>query len=257
VESYRHAAGASDRGAYSAPVSTEDTVSSDDGATSVRRETSGPAIAAVAALVLFSVFIGVFGPRVGNRQQSPAGVTLIEFAEAMVSRSQPHFNTLRFSREDDLTPEDFEQRVDQILAHGVAVPALEPLRLVPAAVQRVRLPGGSGGLFVLRGAGRGVPRDTVCSVAVVEDEDRFTVFDRYGRPLALPSGEIFSIQDHSSADGGTTEVYRDGAHVFAVHAPTQELAREIVAAWQEAAAQRERSIRQDRQDLLPSPEQSR
>jgi len=223
----------------------------------VRRETSGPAIAAVAALVLFSVFIGVFGPRVGNRQQSPAGVTLIELAEAVVSRSQPHFNTLRLSRDDELTAEDFAQRVDQIMDYAVAVPPLEPLRLAATAVQRVRLPGGAGGLVVLRGIGNGRSRDILCSVAMLEDEDRFTVFDRYGRPLAMPEGEVFSIQDHISSTGGVTEVYREGALVFAVHAPTQDLAREIIAAWQDAAARRQSTLRREGQDLLPSADESR
>jgi len=227
---------------------------------SVRRDTSGPAIAATVALVLFSVFIGVFGPRLGNRPQSPAGVTLVELAEAVVSRSQAEFSELRPERSegsmrDELSEDEFEQRLDRITDAAVALPSLDALGLEAMSVRRVRLPGGAGGFAVLRG--RGERTGALAALAVIEDEDRFTVFDRYGRPLALPSGEIFSIQDHSSADGGTTEVYRDGAHVFAVHAPTQELAREIVAAWQEAAAQRERSIRQDRQDLLPSPEQSR
>lgn len=238
-------------------MSTDDTVPSVEDGSSARRDTSGPAIAAVAALVLFSVFIGVFGPRVGNRQQSPAGVTLIELAEAVVSRSQPHFNASRAARGSELTAEDFELRVDQIMAHGVAIPSLDELRLVPMAVQRVKLPGGTGGLMVLRGGGNGRSLDALCSVAVVEDEDRYTVFDRYGRPLALPEGEVFSIDDHAGDSGGTTEVCRDGNLVYAVHAQSQELAREVLAAWQGAAARREWARGQEAQDLLPSADQSR
>lgn len=258
------------RRAYSASVSTDDTVPPDQEAapeptpasgsapvSNPRRDASGPAIAAVAALVLFSVFIGVFGPRVGNRQQSPAGVTLIELAEAVVSRSQPHFSSVRMSRDDELTTEDFERRVDQIMDHAVAVPSLDPLRLAAMTVQRVRLPGGAGGLIVLKGIGKGRSPDTLCSVAMLEDEDRFTVFDRYGRPLAMPEGEVFTIQDQVGSTGGITEVYREGALVFAVHAPNQELAREIVAAWQDAAARRLATRAQEGQDLLPSADESR
>jgi hypothetical protein len=257
VESYRPRGSGPAHRAYSASVSTDETVSDPDVEPAARRDTSGPAIAAVAALVLFSVFIGVFGPRVGNRQQSPAGVTLIELAEAVVSRSQPHFNASRASRGDELTTEDFELRVDQIMENGVAIPSLAELRLVPMAVQRVKLPGGRGGLIVLRGAGGGRSRDMLCAVAVVEDEDRYTVYDRYGRPLALPEGEVFSIEDHIGLSGGITEVCRDGRLVFAVHAPDQELAREILSAWQAASARRTWARERERQDLLPSGDQSR
>ncbi len=205
------------------------------------RDASGPAIAATAALVLFSVFIGVFGPRIGNRAQAPAGVTLVELAEAVVSRSQPHFDEARMLRIEGMSEQDFVDRFEQITDYGVALPSLEALEVEPTTVQRVLMPGGRGGFVVLRGLRdpllAGVPR--VASVAVLEDEDRFTVYDRYGRPIALPEGEVFSVEDRLSDRPGTVEVYRDGDHVVAVHAQSQEFARKIVAALQQAAARRE------------------
>jgi hypothetical protein len=205
------------------------------------RDASGPALAATAALVLFSVFIGVFGPRIGNRAQAPAGVTLVELAEAVVSRSQPHFDEARMLRIEGMSEQDFVDRFEQITDYGVALPSLEALEVEPTTVQRVLMPGGRGGFVVLRGLRdpllAGVPR--VASVAVLEDEDRFTVYDRYGRPIALPEGEVFSVEDRLSDRPGTVEVYRDGDHVVAVHAQSQEFARKIVAALQQAAARRE------------------
>ena len=161
------------------------------------RETSGPAIAATAALVLFSVFIGVFGPRIGNRQQSPSGVTLIELAEAVVARSQPHIVDARVARKDAMTEQEFDLRLDEITGSGVALPSLEALNLEPTSVQRVRLPGASGGFAVLRGRRGGA--EALVTVALLEDEDRFTVYDRYGRPIPLPEGEVFSVEDRMSS----------------------------------------------------------
>lgn len=200
------------------------------------RETSGPAIAATAALVLFSVFIGVFGPRIGNRQQSPSGVTLIELAEAVVARSQPHIVDARVARKDAMTEQEFDLRLDEITGSGVALPSLEALNLEPTSVQRVRLPGASGGFAVLRGRRGGA--EALVTVALLEDEDRFTVYDRYGRPIPLPEGEVFSVEDRMSSPPGTVEVYLDGGYVYAVYAKSLELARETVAALQTAAAKR-------------------
>ena len=204
---------------------------------SARRETSGPAIAATVALVLFSVFIGVFGPRIGNRQQAPAGVTLVELAEAVVSRSQPHFNEARMSRVEEMSEQEFADRLDRITGNAVALPSLEGLRMEATSVQRVRLPGGAGGLVVLRGV-RGADAN-LATIAFLADEDRYTVYDRYGRPIAMPRGEVFSVEDRLSVDPGTVEVFREGDYVVAVHAHSQELAREIVAAIQAAGARRE------------------
>jgi hypothetical protein len=213
-----------------------------------RRDTSGPAIAATVALVLFSVFIGVFGPRLGNRPQAPAGVTLVELAEAMVSRSQAHLVESRAgrvlgmgdggsSRDDDgMSDEEFEQRLDSITDAGVALVQPADLGLEAMSVQRVRLPGGTGGFAVLRSLGQ--RSDALTAIAVIEDEDRFTVYDRYGRPIAMPEGEIFSVADRVSLDSGTVEVYRAGGYVVAVYARTLEDARRIVAALRRAEVER-------------------
>ena len=215
---------------------------------SVRRDTSGPAIAATVALVLFSVFIGVFGPRLGNRPQSPAGVTLVELAEAVVSRSQAEFSELRPERSegsmrDELSEDEFEQRLDRITDAAVALPSLDALGLEAMSVRRVRLPGGAGGFAVLRG--RGVRTGALAALAVIEDEDRFTVYDRYGRPTAMPEGEIFSVQDRMSLPPGTVEVYREGGHVVAVYARSLEDARELVAAIRQAEVERRARQRED------------
>jgi hypothetical protein len=207
----------------------------------VRRDTSGPAIAATVALVLFSVFIGVFGPRLGNRPQSPAGVTLVELAEAVVSRSQAEFGELRAeriegTRTDELTDDEFAQRFDRITDAAVALPSLDALGLEALSVRRVRLPGGAGGFAVLRG--RGGRTDAVASIAVIADEDRFTVYDRYGRPTAMPEGEIFSVPDRMSLPPGTVEMYREGGHVVAVYARNLEDARELLAAIRQAEVER-------------------
>lgn len=197
------------------------------------RDTSGPAIAATAALVLFSVFIGVFGPRIGNRQQIPVGVTLVELAEAVVSRSQQHFDS---SNNSGLSEQDFASRIDGMTGSGVALPSLEAYKLEATMVQPVRLPGGRGGMAMLRSTR---PRSLqIAAVAIIEDEDRLTVFDRYSRPIAMPQGEIFTVLSGSERRG-VIEIYREGEFVVAVRATSPEFAREIISAMQVAAAERE------------------
>lgn len=214
------------------------------------RDTSAPAIAATVALVLFSVFIGVFGPRIGNRQQAPAGVTLIELAEAVVARSQPQFAEQELGRiqraSEAMTDEDFESRVDRITQSGVAMPTLAELGMEALSVQRVRLPGGSGALAVLRAArrGSGWAADELASITMLEDEDRFTVYDRFSRPIALPVGEVFSVNGGDTG-AGTVDVFREGEFVVAVHARSPEMARRLVAAIQSAGARRAASRRLD------------
>lgn len=200
------------------------------------RDTSGPAIAATAALVLFSVFIGVFGPRIGNRQQVPLGVTLVELAEAVVSRSQPQFVVARSPSATEMTEQDFEAQLDDLTGNGVALPSLEALRLAAVSVQRVRLPGGRGGLAVLRSTDPREPR--LAAVAVIEDEGMVTVYDRFSRPVVMPKGEVFSITDSNSDPPSVVEVYREGEFIVAVHAMSREFARELISAMQVAGAAR-------------------
>lgn len=211
------------------------------------RDTSAPAIAATVALVLFSVFIGVFGPRIGNRQQSPAGVTLVELAEAVVARSQPHFAESELGRTEELTEPDFEERLDRITRSGVAVPSLEELGMEGIAVQRVRLPGGSGALAVVRARRGGLDwgAGAMATITMLEDEDRFTVYDRFSRPIAMPVGEVFRVEDGSMPRSGTVEVFRQGDFVIAVHAQSAELAQRLVAAIQSEAARRMANLRRD------------
>lgn len=211
------------------------------------RDASAPAIAATVALVLFSVFIGVFGPRIGNRQQVPSGVTLVELAEAVVARSQPIFAEVELGRSEEMSEQEFDDRLDRITRSGVALPSFEELGMEGIAVQRVRLPGGSGALAVLRDAKhRAVwSPDAVATITMLEDEDRFTVYDRFSRPIALPVGEIFSVEDGSVARPGTVEVFRQGDFVIAVHAQSAELAGRLVAAIQSAGARRTAKLGRD------------
>jgi hypothetical protein len=201
------------------------------------RDTSGPAIAATAALVLFAVFIGVFGPRIGNRSQVPVGVTLVELAEAVVSRSQPHFEQPNASVRAGLSEQDFAARIDGLTGSGVALPSLGTYQLEAMSVQPVRLPGGRGGLAMLRSTS---PRSRqLAAVAIIEDEDRLTVFDRYSRPVAMPEGELFTVRESNLEDTAVTEIYRDGDFVVAVRAMSSEFARAVISAMQVAAAERE------------------
>ena len=200
------------------------------------RDTSGLAIAATVALVLFSVFIGVFGPRIGNRQQIPAGVTLVELAEAITSRSHSYSMRDATSHREELTEVEFGERLDKFAGQPVPLPSFDDLRMEPTSLNRVKLPGGSGGLAVFRT--QDDPKEFAASIAVLADEDRFTVFDKYGRPIALPEGEVFSIDDPQGVSPGTVEVFRFGDLVFAVHARSAARASSLAAQLQYAAARR-------------------
>jgi len=200
------------------------------------RDTNGLAIAATVALVLFSVFIGVFGPRIGNRQQLPAGVTLVELAEAITSRSRSYADRDASGRGAVLDEAEFGERLDVLTGRSVPLPSFDDLKMRPSSLNRVKLPGGSGGFAVFH-------KDTdtkefVASIAVLTDEDRFTVFDRFGRPIALPEGEVFSIDDPHGVPPGTVEVFRRGDLVFAVHARSADQANALASLLQYAAARR-------------------
>ncbi len=224
------------------------------------RQTSAPAIAATAALVMFSVFIGLYGPRLGNRQQLPGGTTLVELAAAIEPRHAQRvigvlqegtegIALLRRARGGDALAKDaraeLEQRrlraeeaVGRILNQSIALPVLPDARVLWAEPERVRLPGAGGALIscmVLPDA-RGRALERYATILLLEDEDRFTVFDSYGRPRPLPEGEVFSVVGRTQGDPQVTDlgdsgvrVVRCGGTVIAVQASDAALTAELVA----------------------------
>lgn len=213
-----------------------------------RPQVSGPAVAATVALVLFSVFIGVFGPRLGNRQQLPAGTTLTELADAVSARhAQRVVQAFHIGAEPAFARHEIARELEEVLGTAVAVPAVPdegpaPIRWI--GTDRVRLPGGSGVLAFLEAQRAG--RRLFASVIVLRDEDRYTVFDSFGRPRPMPTGELFSVPMPGGADTGDPEglvqIYREGDLVFAVQSTSPELAAEIAARFRAAAAEVERIV---------------
>lgn len=205
-----------------------------------RPEVSGPAVAATVALVLFSVFIGVFGPRLGNRQQLPAGTTLSELADAVSARhAQRVVQAVHVGAEPAFGRDEIARELEEVLGTAVAVPDVAGAEFRWIGTDRVRLPGGSGVLAFLEAQRRG--QRLFASVIVLRDEDRYTVFDAFGRPQPLPTGELFSVDMPGGTDSGDpnglVQIYRDGDLVFAVQSTSPELAAELAARFRAAAAQ--------------------
>ncbi len=231
--------------------------------------TSGPAIAATAALVLFSVFIGVYGPRLGNRQQIPAGTTLPELAAALqpkhtlrVVETRSQGTNLPWARPersatipDDPSTRDAES-IDTQAAAGaemvgspLVLPKLGAYRVRWEGPDRVRMPGGAGALYFLTAQRVSDRRGESlhASLLILEDEDRFTVFDRFARPQPMPEGEVFSVATTNASAGtggggaGLVYTFRAGNLVFAVQSTDEGLAEDLVAELELGAAQAARS----------------
>lgn len=204
----------------------------------VARQTSAPAVAATVALVMFSVFIGLYGPRLGNRQQLPGGTTLVELAHAIEPRhaqrvieaaQQGTEGLLRLRRArgtDSLGVEAREELEKSRLAAeaevarqcGLPIVLPQPAdhRVLWGEPERVRVPGAGGVLAfcTLVSEGRGASNASNASYAsyatilFLEDEDRFTIFDAHGRPRPMPEGEVFSVAGRmpsQGADGWSSE----------------------------------------------------
>ncbi len=227
------------------------------------RRTSLPAVGATVALVLFSIFIGTYGPRLGNRQQLPAGITLVELADAIEPRhAQRAFDARQLGRdsasrflrgessaEADLEQaelrEQFSREASEMVGNRVELPRLANARVRWIEVDRVRLPGASGAmLFCAISPKRGqAAAESFASILVLEDEDRFTVFDRYSRPQPMPEGEVFSVMVRESTDGAMAPaavlMLRIGRLMYAVQADGVDLAQTIVAELEQLSAQTE------------------
>ncbi len=223
----------------------------------VARQTSAPAIAATVALVLFSVFIGLYGPRLGNRQQLPGGTTLVELAAAIEPRHAQRMIAalqqgmdgiarLRRARGSGELAEDARAKLDEarqtaeeqvvrMTGLPIVLPDLANAQVLWNEPERVRLPGAAGALAfctVLSNA-RGTALEEHATVLFLMDEDRYTVFDAFGRPRPMPEGEVFSVVTQSSASeaspaGNAIRFFRNGALIVAVQASEPKLADEIV-----------------------------
>jgi hypothetical protein len=229
------------------------------------RQTSAPAIAATVALVLFSVFIGLYGPRLGNRQQLPGGTTLVELATAIEPRHAQRVITslhsgasdvvlLRRARGRDELAEDArgklesarrtaEEEVGRITGLPIVLPQPANTHVLWSEPERVRLPGAAGVLAycVALEDARWATREEHASILLLRDEDRYTVFDAYGRPRPMPEGEVFSVPTQSNGGepaelANAIRFFRNGAVVVAVQASTPALAEEIVRLLEESLA---------------------
>ena len=213
------------------------------------RQASATAVAATVALVMFSVFIGVYGPRLGNRQQSPAGTTLVELATAIEPRhAQRVFEAMQTSGSGakpfaQITREDAEAAATKIVGQPVFLPKLDGFEVRFLAPTRVRLPGASGALVfcavsVPRANGRTDPAlAAFASILILEDEDRFTSFDTFGRPVSMPEGEVFSVMVKEGRDPASVAMFRVRDLVYGVQASEEELASELVAELELRAAE--------------------
>lgn len=204
---------------------------------SLRRsaDASVPAIVATVALVVLSVFIGVYGPRLGNRQQLPGGTTLVELASYLSARHATEtFSTIDLLRSADTDDAAIAGDASVLLGRRVELPEIAGRNISWLRVSRLRAPGGSGVQLLAR-VGRRANAD-YASIFVIRDEDRFTVFDAFGRPRAMPEGETFSVGVNADAGATVVHVFRTGDLVYAVESADRGLADEIVAALQTVAA---------------------
>lgn len=202
-------------------------------------DTSAPAIAATVALVGFSIFIGVVGPRLGNRQPLPPGTTLVELADAMTVRhSESVVGAIHAADEPPFEREEIAREFGRLLGRDIAVPdltvGLESLGFRWAGIRGVRMPGGAGA--VAFGRFRGDEGPDFASFAVLRHQGNFIVYDPYGRPIPLPEGEMFSVAVEGRQFGSTVVAYRDGDLVFAMQADSPEALERMAARFQAAAA---------------------
>lgn len=201
-------------------------------------DASVPAIVATVALVVFSIFIGVYGPRLGNRQQVPGGTTLAELAGALSAKhSQEALGTIELLRDDPSDVAVLERDASNVLGVSVTLPTLPGRSVTWLRMTRIRVPGAAGVQVLLRIG----PRFNAdfASIFILRDEDRFTVFDSHGRPRALPEGEMFSVAVAGEVSGSVVNVFRTEDLVYSVQSGDREVAAELIAGLQSIAAARE------------------
>ena len=197
-------------------------------------DASVPAIVATVALVVFSVFIGVYGPRLGNRQQVPGGTTLVELAGTLSARhTQEALGTIELLRDEPGDVGAIEREATELLGVSVTLPKLPGRNTAWLRMTRVRTSGGTGVQVLMRIG----PRFNAefASIFILRDEDRFTVFDAHGRPLALPEGEMFSVAVAGELSGSVVNIFRADDLVFAAQSNNPEIAGELIAELQSLA----------------------
>jgi len=198
-------------------------------------DASVPAIVATVALVIFSIFIGVYGPRLGNRQQMPGGTTLVELAGALSAKhSTEALGTIELLRDEPREAAAIEREATELLAQAIELPELPGRSASWLRLTRIRVPGAAGVQMLLRIG----PRFNAdfASVFILRDEDRFTVFDAYGRPRAMPEGEMFSVGVTGEASGSVVHIFRAGDLVYGTESTNREVADELIAELQVLAA---------------------
>lgn len=198
-------------------------------------DASVPAIVATVALVIFSVFIGVYGPRLGNRQQLPGGTTLVELASALSAKhSTEALGTIELLRDEPRDPAGIEREAGELLGRAIELPELPGRTVSWLRLTRIRVPGAAGVQILLRTG----PRFNAefASIFILRDEDRFTVFDAYGRPRAMPEGEMFSVGVSGESAGSVVHLFRAGDLVYGTEATDREVADELIAELQLLAA---------------------
>lgn len=241
--------------AAAAPSNASTSASTNDSQDEARRrssDTSVPAIVATVALVVFSIFIGVYGPRLGNRQQVPGGTTLVELASALSARhSAEALGTIELLRDEPANPETIRREASALLGRRIELPSLSNRSLTWLRLTRVRVPGAAGVQVLLRTG----PRFNAefASLFILRDEDRFTVFDAYGRPRALPEGEMFSVGVSGESSGSVVHIFRSGDLVYGAEATDREVADELIAALQSIAA----GLQQESDGSIAEPEPAR
>jgi hypothetical protein len=198
-------------------------------------DASVPAIVATVALVIFSIFIGVYGPRLGNRQQMPGGTTLVELAGALSAKhSTEALGTIELLRDEPREAAAIEREAAELLGQAIELPELPSRSVSWLRLTRIRVPGAAGVQVLLRIG----PRFNAdfASVFILRDEDRFTVFDAYGRPRAMPEGEMFSVGVSGEASGSVVHIFRAGDLVYGTESTNREVADELIAELQVLAA---------------------
>lgn len=220
--------------------------------TRLPQDVSALAITATLAVVVLSIFLGVFGPRIGNHPGLTVGVPLSELALAVESRHGERFvNAVHANSGAQLAKEEAETALAKIISTPITLPDLERDGGW-VSVDAVALPGGRAAvLFAQFPASRGFDYVTVC---VFNDEDRFTVYNPFGRPIGLPDGEVFVVEPVSEFGGTMIVAWRDSALVWVLAGGEIELL-ESLEGWIHASAFEKPLVREVEE--TPTPEDSR
>lgn len=198
-------------------------------------DASIPAIVATIALVVFSVFIGVLGPRIGNRQAAAPGTTLLYLAQAFSGRlDERALADLAVAGNAPLARGNIEERLREILGQNVALPASSGWAFRCFSVNETRFAGVSGAILTGRAASSTF--GNLAGVAILKHEQRLIVYDQYSRPIPMPEGEVFVVELSQRLSEAIVLMYRERDLVFVVQANSERVADEIVSAMRLATA---------------------